>query len=89
MTAIDLRDLKRLTGGNEEEIERAIKELFTYRRWTTEQEKRSAPVSEALQLAYKTILLNVPASPSRTRALNCLTDARMLANQAITFGGDV
>lgn len=66
-----------------------IEELFTYHRWDAEQNQQGAAISYALAHAYFTIVQNVPVSPSRTRALNALTDARMLANQAITFRGAV
>lgn len=89
MTAINLKDLPRLTAGNEEEIKKAISELFTYAPWTTAQCKQAEPVREALEAAYFAVLMNVPSSPARTRALNCISDARMLANQAITFEGEV
>ena len=61
--------------------------LFTYSPWDSEQIARGTPVRVALQEAYKVIVRNVAAGPMRTRALNMLTDCRMLANQAITFPG--
>lgn len=66
-----------------------ISELFTYRPWDEEQEMQGAKVNKHLQEAYLAIVMHVPSSPSRTRALNMITDARMLANQAITFKGEV
>jgi len=72
-----------------EEVERSIKELMTYAPWTKEQIEAGEVVRDALAKAYFAILSSVPSSPSRTRALNLLTDARMLANQAITFKGEV
>lgn len=66
-----------------------ISELFTYRPWDEEQEMQGAKVNKHLQEAYLAIVMHVPPSPSRTRALNMITDARMLANQAITFKGEV
>lgn len=91
MTAIALRDLPRVTAGEEGALKEAISNLFrdTYAFWTEPQCSQAKPVREALEAAYFAILTNVPSSPARTRALNCLTDARMLANQAITFEGEV
>ncbi len=59
--------------------------LFDYHPWTEEQRLQGAPVREALKHAYMTIVRNVKSGPMRTRALNMITDCRMLANQAITF----
>ena len=42
---------------------------------------------DALKAAAMEIMIHVPPSPSRTRALNHLIDARMLANAAITHKG--
>lgn len=64
-----------------------VDEAFRYQPWQQYQQETGDMVREALVAAAKAILRVVPESPSRTRALNCLTDARMLANQAITFNG--
>src|SRR4051812_10678678 len=70
--------VERLTLGN-------IGDAFTYQAWERSQAEQGDQVREALVAAAKTILRNVPETPLRTRALNCLIDARMLANAAITF----
>lgn len=86
-----LSELNRCTadtiGGDE--LEFLANDLFTFKDWTLEQIEKGAEVKNALKEAYKLIIKNVPSSPTRTRALNALLDARMLANAAITFGGQV
>ena len=77
------------TEENSVEVDREVENLFGYHPWTDEQKDAGKPVCEALAEAYKAILAHVPSSPTRTRALNAITDARMLANQAITFNGQV
>ena len=72
-----------------DEMEEAIEEVFRYHPWSTEQRQAGEYVKKALMTAYVAILVNVPSCPSRTRALNMLTDCRMLANRAITFQGDI
>lgn len=68
---------------NEKNVERA----FNYQAWNAEQMKAGTDIRASLVKAAKVILANVPESPLRTRALNALVDARMLANAAITFNG--
>jgi hypothetical protein len=70
----------RLTLGN-------VDTAFTYQPWNSDQIARGEQVREALIAAAKAILRNVPECPQRTRALNNLVDARMIANAAITFDG--
>lgn len=89
MTEIAVNDLFRLTDGNEEEIDKSIQALFTYRPWNDEQIAKGKVVKDALAVAFKAIILNVPSSPSRTRALNALVDARMLVNASISFDGKI
>ena len=64
-----------------------IEDAFQYRRWNDQQEDAGAHVRDALVNAAKVILRTVPETPLRTRALNMLIDARMVANAAITFRG--
>ena len=64
-----------------------IEEAMQYQQWGPLETKRGAQVREALTMAAKAILWNVQRSPLRTRALNAIVDARMLANAAITFRG--
>lgn len=75
------------TGEQHSEAHQEIRELFTFSEWDEEQRKAGHEVREALIVAYDTIILQVPPSPTRTRALNNLVDARMLANAAITHKG--
>lgn len=64
-----------------------IEAAMNYQPWDASQIAAGAAVREALTIAAKAILQNVPRSPMRTRALNHLVDARMVANGAITFRG--
>jgi hypothetical protein len=64
-----------------------VEKAFEYQSWSPEQIKAGQVVRAALVEAAKAILNNVPESPLRTRALNNLVDARMLANASITFMG--
>lgn len=85
MTAQELTRLNVITP----DAQVAIHNLFTYHPWEEEQKLAGERVRNSLAAAYTTLLAEVPASPSRTRALNMLLDCRMLANQAITFRGEV
>ena len=64
-----------------------VERAFTYQQWNADQVKRGREVTAALIAAAKAILTNVPECPMRTRALNNLVDARMIANAAITHDG--
>lgn len=64
-----------------------VEDAFNYQPWDDEQVLAGHVVREALTRAAKALLNHVPESPLRTRALNNLVDARMLANAAITFKG--
>lgn len=64
-----------------------VEEAFSYKSWTPEQVAAGKEVTAALIQAAKKILLYIPESPLRTRALNMLFDARMVANAAITHEG--
>jgi hypothetical protein len=64
-----------------------VDEAFTFQPWDAGQVERGEAVRDALVLAAKQVLRNCPAGRLRTRALNNLIDARMLANAAITFKG--
>lgn len=67
--------------------EKNVEEAFQYQPWNDQQVAAGAEVRAALVTAAKAILKGVPETPLRTRALNALVDARMLANAAITFNG--
>jgi hypothetical protein len=73
------------------ELRAGIDDLFTYHSWEGDADKIQAAknVRESLADAYECIICHVPPSPSRTRALNAIEDARMLANKALTFNGKV
>lgn len=64
-----------------------VEHAFTYQAWNEDQLARGREVTAALIAAAKAILQNVPECPMRTRALNNLVDARMIANAAITHDG--
>lgn len=76
------------TETEKQNVQQEVERLFTYIPWTDEQIDKGDVVRSALIKAYCIILENVPASATRTRALNCLLDSRLLANAAITFGGE-
>lgn len=62
-----------------------VKAVFTYQPWTPEQTARGEAVRNKLIDAVDTILDVVLECPARTRAINALVDARMLANSAISL----
>jgi hypothetical protein len=76
----DTVSVERITEAN-------VDETFQYQPWNEEQQKAGHEVRDALVTAAKAMLKNIPETPLRTRALNALVDARMLANAAITFNG--
>lgn len=69
------------------EVDAAVEDLFEYHPWDAEQQSRGSDVRHALANAVKALIANVPPCPTRTRAINHIVDARMLANAAITFKG--
>ena len=66
-----------------------VEEVFGDQSWWPDQIEAGNQVREALVAAAKAILRVVPECPSRTRALNHLIDARMIANAAILQRGRV
>lgn len=64
-----------------------VEHAFTYQPWNDDQLQRGKEVTAALIFAAKAVIRAVPECPTRTRALNNLIDARMLANAAITHDG--
>lgn len=91
LQARPLSELNRATAATitDAELEVLTNDLFTFKPWNDEKIAKGGEVKDALKEAYKLIIKNVPSCPTRTRALNCLIDARMLANAAITFDGAV
>jgi hypothetical protein len=81
-------DLTR-TEGVDEAVLATIDSIFTFQPWSPEQIAKGKLVRNSLAAAYESVISNVPASPTRTRALNAIIDARMLANAAITFKGEL
>lgn len=73
--------------GTEEGLAEQVHHLFTYHKWDDEQVLKGQHIRGALEDAYVAIIKHSPPCPTRTRALNMLVDARMLANAAITRGG--
>ena len=63
----------------------AIRERFTYHKWTKEQEAAGNCVREALIEAVKVIVACVPPGPDRSVAIRKLEEARMDCNKAITL----
>jgi ferredoxin len=79
-------DLTRATECGPDEIG-ATRDLFDYHDWDDEQRKNGEIVRNMLCSSYQAIINAVPPCPTRTRALNLLLDARMLANSAIMHKG--
>lgn len=73
--------------GNTDATLETIADLFTYHSWNEVQIQQGTLVRKALETAYQTIVAQVPPSALRTRALDHIFDARMLANAAITHRG--
>lgn len=69
------------------EIVAQLHDVFTYHPWDAEQKQKGDQVVQALISAVKVIIFHVPPCATRTRAINKLIDARMLANAAITHKG--
>lgn len=69
------------------EVIAEIRNVFEYHPWDDSQQRAGMLVRNTLAQAYQMLIQEVPACPTRTRALNLLTDARMLANAAITHKG--
>jgi len=64
-----------------------LDQAFDYAPWNQEQQSVGAEYKNHLKEAARTLLVHVPRSPLRTRALNMLADVRMLGNAAITHEG--
>ena len=79
-------DLNRAEGVTPEVLTE-IHNLFDYKAWNADQHVAGNAVRHTLAAAYEAIVAFVPACPQRTRALNMLVDARMLANSAVTHKG--
>lgn len=87
-----LADMNRLSVSTDQEIEDlelGAAELFSYHSWDEAQKHQGDNVRDALKEAYIAVIKSVPPCATRTRALNMIVDARMLANAAITFEGEV
>ena len=69
------------------DVLQAVSDVFEYQAWDAGQIEAGSGVRNALASAYRQIIAAVPPCPTRTRALNMLVDARMLANSAITHKG--
>jgi len=64
-----------------------VDEVFRFQKWDPGQIAAGDAVREALVMAAKAIIRNVPIGRARTAAINLLIDARMKANAAITWRG--
>lgn len=69
------------------DVEALIVERFTYKQWTPQQVDAGRQVTEGAIEFAKDVVQHVPPSATRTRALNLIEEARMLANAAITHDG--
>lgn len=73
--------------GNSPEIHALILERFTYKQWDDDQVQHGKAVTGGAIDFASAIVEHVPPSATRTRALNLIEEARMLANAAITHDG--
>ncbi len=64
-----------------------LHDAFEYHKWDEEQTRIGTAVREALEVAARVILINVPDCPDRSVALRKIREARMDANSAITHRG--
>lgn len=64
-----------------------VAERFTYKQWTPGQVVAGQEVTQAAIDFGAALIALVPPSATRTRALNLVEEARMLANAAITHNG--
>lgn len=83
MTPVDLTRATEAT----EEVKQTVHDLFEFKSWDQVKISKGVIVRLKLEEAYCAIIDNAPPSPTRTRALNHIVDARMLANAAITHEG--
>lgn len=74
------------TRATESDLE-VIQDIFLYHPWDEAQKYAGERVRADLAFAFATVIDNVPPCLTRTRALNAIIDARMLANAAITHRG--
>lgn len=87
---MDKIDLNRAVEASPElspEVMNEINDLFEYHPWNDEQMRHGYEIRTILATAFSVLINHVPPCPQRTRALNMLHDARMLANAAITHKG--
>ncbi|HEX8851223.1 MAG TPA: hypothetical protein VF761_16980 [Gemmatimonadaceae bacterium] len=70
-----------------EQIRELVEERFRYKPWDEQQKEDGKAVTDAAVDFGVAIMSKVPPCPTRTRALNLIEEARMLANAAITHGG--
>jgi hypothetical protein len=69
------------------EVEAAIDNLFTYKKWNDEEAKAGTEVRNSLANAMKTVVKNVPPGQIRDMVIVKLLGCRMDCNMAITFAG--
>lgn len=68
-------------------VREQVELAFDYRPWNEGQIAHGAAVRAALAAAFLAVIDHVPPCPTRSRALNMILDARMVANSALTHGG--
>ena len=79
-------DLTQATELNEEVIEE-IRYHFVHHDWDKSQKEKGLQIKMVLELAFRHFIAHLEPSPIRTRALNCIIEALMLGNRAITHQG--
>lgn len=71
------------------DAEHALIDLFTYQPPEPGMQEKFEAVGEACLQAALVLYQEMPAGPERTLVIRKLIEARMLANMAIVFKGDV
>jgi len=76
-----MADITRATAVDEE-VDKAVEDMFTYHPWGAEQTQKGSAVRDALAKAFRIIITNCPPCPDRSSALRMLRQCRMEANSA-------
>lgn len=75
--------------GTFDRAQEIIEELLTYHKPNAEQTEAYGEIATAAKDFMTTIIVQCPPGPARSRALNMVADARMVANASITHGGNL
>lgn len=81
-----MADIMRATAVDEE-VDKAVEDLFAYHQLEIEQVQKGNLVRNALASAVRVIIQNVPPSPDRSAAIRKVRESRMDCLSAISHGG--